>query len=597
MFKLKKGLTFLSMIFLVNACGALEDHTSSKSSLQWIKSRGLNQYAYITKEDVSYRGNVGDDFLMGVNVIEVNGVTSSALNASIYPQIVKLHLVKEDQEQTIQVKKNNKTLLTFNVNIHNGYYEVDFASMKNDLKFMSMVNKVGARNSGHSTWKSVGTPLVKKIFQDQDTLVVNLQHSIIQYNYLGQAIKKGNLTLAFYLKRQKALPKLKTADQRRVAEGKKQSLGFFGSSLFITKEEEKTSPIQRFPKKKEGSEPHIFYLKNFPTAFIDTAKSAVESWNQAFGYTFLKVKIAGSEIDAGNPFFNVIKWFDHTDKTIGWVGVAKPLVDPKTGLVMSASVYIQGSKLIEDLQQIHKNAQKGNRNNIAGGALGGASFYIQPGESPVIPFMQNPSQDWNDFIKKFYYEVIVHEMGHVLGLRHNFKGSTLEGPNGESSSIMDYLPLSEHTINHNPGVYDIAAIKWGYQGLKPMQKYPYCSDEERISWKEWNCNMGDMGNPINYVVEGLKQGTNIVGSFHAKITNKGLLSSMIKTIELAHKMWKLKTTMTDYQQDQIKNALPAAYKFFWQHEGDNQQESSSNLKLMRDMAEKRINQLKQQGLI
>ena len=77
-------------------------------------------------------------------------------------------------------------------------------------------------------------------------------------------------------------------------------------------------------------------------------------------------------------------------------------------------------------------------------------------------------------------------MGHTLGLRHNFKGSTIhtlaeinsEGFNGnaQSGSVMDYLPIN---INYelgekqgdwtqmSIGPYDMWAIEYGYTSKKP----------------------------------------------------------------------------------------------------------------------------------
>ena len=73
---------------------------------------------------------------------------------------------------------------------------------------------------------------------------------------------------------------------------------------------------------------------------------------------------------------------------------------------------------------------------------------------------------------------LVHEIGHNLGLRHNFAGSadpqnfysavdvkTGEGSEKvqwQSSSIMEYFQMN-HSGMTQPGLYDIAAIRWGYQ--------------------------------------------------------------------------------------------------------------------------------------
>ncbi|MFX6911490.1 zinc-dependent metalloprotease, partial [Acinetobacter baumannii] len=76
---------------------------------------------------------------------------------------------------------------------------------------------------------------------------------------------------------------------------------------------------------------------------------------------------------------------------------------------------------------------------------------------------------------------MTHEVGHSLGLRHNFLGSTmftmkdltndkLIEKHGLGASIMDYYPLntmailgkSKHFMSPTIGVYDYHAIRYGY---------------------------------------------------------------------------------------------------------------------------------------
>ena len=94
------------------------------------------------------------------------------------------------------------------------------------------------------------------------------------------------------------------------------------------------------------------------------------------------------------------------------------------------------------------------------------------------------------FIGPLLSELVAHEVGHTLGLRHNFKGSsvyTLEDIGADkmkgkpyAGSIMDYLPinmhmkdgklLGDHTLV-DIGPYDMWAIEYGYSfssDLKPI---------------------------------------------------------------------------------------------------------------------------------
>ena len=78
----------------------------------------------------------------------------------------------------------------------------------------------------------------------------------------------------------------------------------------------------------------------------------------------------------------------------------------------------------------------------------------------------------------------MHEVGHTLGLRHNFKGSTYltfeqladrdaTSRTGLSGSIMDYLPMNiapkgdkqGHDFSPTLGPYDYWAIEYGYKPI------------------------------------------------------------------------------------------------------------------------------------
>ena len=86
------------------------------------------------------------------------------------------------------------------------------------------------------------------------------------------------------------------------------------------------------------------------------------------------------------------------------------------------------------------------------------------------------------FIGPMLAELVCHEVGHTLGLRHNFKGSSiytmaeinskeLKGQKTISTSVMDYLPINMNLQDGEVqgdytmigvGPYDIWAIEYGY---------------------------------------------------------------------------------------------------------------------------------------
>lgn len=128
---------------------------------------------------------------------------------------------------------------------------------------------------------------------------------------------------------------------------------------------------------------------------------------------------------------------------------------------------------------------------------------------------------------------LIHEVGHNLGLRHNFQGSedkdnfyTLEELKAKGvtsslgspySSMMEYSK-SEITGLRVPGKYDIAALRYAYAGMVEMpdgsiveassvspsdiKEYGYCSDE---------------GVPLNAGCNRFDEGTNLVEIMESQI--------------------------------------------------------------------------------
>jgi hypothetical protein len=132
----------------------------------------------------------------------------------------------------------------------------------------------------------------------------------------------------------------------------------------------------------------------------------------------------------------------------------------------------------------------------------------------------------DSFIGPLLKDVIMHEVGHTLGLRHNFKASTIytiqeintEEWKGrpQTGSVMDYNPVN---INFNDGPvqgdwtmvtlgpYDEWAIEYGYtlaKDLKPIlarvaeEELPYLTDED--TWgPDPYCRRFDYGaDPMDY---------------------------------------------------------------------------------------------------
>ena len=80
-----------------------------------------------------------------------------------------------------------------------------------------------------------------------------------------------------------------------------------------------------------------------------------------------------------------------------------------------------------------------------------------------------------EYVERFIAAVTLHEIGHTLGLRHNFKGS-LAMP---ASSIMDYnTEVIDVAMGATPGSYDSAAVRYLYGISTTLPTQPFCTDPQ-----------------------------------------------------------------------------------------------------------------------
>jgi hypothetical protein len=210
----------------------------------------------------------------------------------------------------------------------------------------------------------------------------------------------------------------------------------------------------------EPEEPIVFWVENStPKEIVPAVVAGIENWNIAFeeaGFinaVVAKIQPEDADWDAADYDYNVVRWSSEPDG--GLLGIGPSVSNPLTGEIISADVV---NKLLA--VKIGYNYRK------------------------LYGFTED-----NDPLMQYITNLTLHEVGHVLGLRHNFRGSYLYSPeeihnkeitgNSLMNSVMDYDPINvapEGTeqgifFSTEPGIYDKWAIKFGYT--------PNLSDEDR----------------------------------------------------------------------------------------------------------------------
>ena len=99
------------------------------------------------------------------------------------------------------------------------------------------------------------------------------------------------------------------------------------------------------------------------------------------------------------------------------------------------------------------------------------------------------SPDADEFVNAYVKDVMMHEVGHTLGLTHNFRASTVytnaqladaefTRTNGIAGSVMEYNPFNIALVGQRQGAfkmrtlgpYDYWAIEYGYSEIPPERE-------------------------------------------------------------------------------------------------------------------------------
>ena len=294
---------------------------------------------------------------------------------------------------------------------------------------------------------------------------------------------------------------------------------------------EKSDPAAQLSPPKE---PIVFWLENtIPLEYRKSIEEGTLVWNKAFERAGIKDAIVvkqqpdDADWDAADTRYNTIRWFAGVDATFA-IGPSR--ANPFTGQIYDADIGISegiirnarrvGDEYVSPLAFSLEEetpflatawGRPGPRNfcAYAGGLAQQAAFGMEVLEARGALSPEAEAK----LMHQYVFELTAHEVGHTLGLRHNFRASSILPPGdlnntaktaqlGQSSSVMDYNPVivagkgevQGDFVTMALGPYDYWVIEYAYKPIAGDEKaelakiasrcadpmVPYSTDEDAL---------------------------------------------------------------------------------------------------------------------
>jgi Met-zincin/Domain of unknown function (DUF5117) len=208
-------------------------------------------------------------------------------------------------------------------------------------------------------------------------------------------------------------------------------------------------------------QPLVYYLDPaIPEPERSTARNAVLWWNHAFEQAGFTNAVQVRDLPPGASLLDArypgIAWVDRAERAFS-IGQAQ--ADPRTGEILHAVVILDS----------HRRRTTGRIwDDLAPPRGAGCDAADSPDASEILG---SPNAPRDSMVLWRLAYLVAHEVGHTLGLEHNWAATSFPGDHW--GSVMDYLAPNIRPVSgggfdlsdaypHDIGSYDVMAIQWGY---------------------------------------------------------------------------------------------------------------------------------------
>ncbi len=254
----------------------------------------------------------------------------------------------------------------------------------------------------------------------------------------------------------------------------------------------------------EPVKPITFWIdRTVPLAYRQAVRRGILEWNKAFeriGYSnaiVVKEQPDDADFDTLDIGVASVRWM--TNASMSFVAYGPTQVDPRSGEILDADIVLESlasrsaraqraqvleARLGDDVAAMLKGVPSQIADDAHCAQADGAAEQLQYALD-VLQARGELDPDGPDverFVQDSITETVMHEVGHALGLRHNFRSSrafserqladaSFTAAQGIAGSVMDYTPINlprpgeaggaRHQLTLGP--YDYWAIEYAYR--------------------------------------------------------------------------------------------------------------------------------------